>query len=65
MEGKENFPKRILNATRLIIDRITPKQLRGQNLNPNEGSLRASAMPEKFMNIPDTPPIHDDTLPEK
>lgn len=30
--------------------------------NLGEGKLRGSQIPEKFMDIPDYPPLHDDTV---
>lgn len=39
------------------------EQLRGANLNPHEGKLRASVQwRTDDMNIPDFPPVHDDSL---
>lgn len=35
-------------------------QLALADLNPHEGKLRASAMPVKYMNIPDFPPEQED-----
>lgn len=68
-EGRESLPKRMLNFTRLTIDRLLPQQLKNADLNPHEGKLRASGMPEsevgKVWKIPDAPPLHDDTLPKK
>ena len=36
-------------------------QLGGVDLNPDVGKLRASAMPVKYMNIPDYPPVQEDS----
>jgi hypothetical protein len=34
-----------------------------QDLNLSEGRLRSSVMPVEHMQIPDHPPLHDDTIP--
>ena len=38
------------------------RQLSTADLNPHEGKLRSSLIDEKYMGIPDYPPIHDDTI---
>lgn len=41
--------------------RLAREQLATANLNPHEGRLRSSAMPAKYMNIPDFPPVDLDS----
>jgi len=57
--GPESIARRIAKG---VIDSIKAvvDQLRVADLNPHEGKLRGSTMPEKYMNIPDHPPINDD-----
>lgn len=42
--------------------RFVGRHLASADLSPHEGRLRASAVPAKYMDIPDFPPLHDDTL---
>jgi hypothetical protein len=41
--------------------RVLGQQLSAADLNPHEGRLRGSQMPERFMDIPDYPPETDET----
>ncbi len=65
MEGKEGgLFTRIKEGLKKA---FTP--LKTADLNPHEGKLRASGMPDadlqKRFPVPDAPPLHDDTIPEK
>ncbi|OGK30016.1 hypothetical protein A2W49_01415 [Candidatus Roizmanbacteria bacterium RIFCSPHIGHO2_12_41_18] len=66
-EGQESLPRRIINYTKLRIEKMK-QHLRTADLNPHEGKLRASGMPDKDLQkrfpIPDHPPLHDDTIPD-
>lgn len=48
---------RIINAGRFVVN-----QLKTADLSVHEGKLRSSVMPVRYMNIPDHPPICDDTI---
>lgn len=63
-EGAENLPRKIARFTKLNLERLRD-HFRKMDMNPHEGKLRSSGMPADKMNIPDFPPIHDDTLPNK
>jgi hypothetical protein len=57
-EGRTNF----IQALRQL-GHTAALWIHRQDLSPNEGMLRASVlMPAESMNIPDYPPIHDDTI---
>jgi len=50
-------------ATRFVAELgLLKHQLLNADLNPHEGRLRSSVMAAQQMDIPDYPPIHDDTL---
>ncbi|MEK7594592.1 MAG: hypothetical protein AAB436_03080 [Patescibacteria group bacterium] len=62
---KPNFDGRniiIRFAAAIVTEATAAKdQLAGVDLNPHVGRLRASAMPVKYMNIPDYPPVQEDS----
>jgi len=64
MENGENPERNVLIAEKLwhLGQRACAWAAR-QDLSPHEGRLRSSVMPVEFMEIPDHPPVHDDTLP--
>jgi hypothetical protein len=37
-------------------------QLATSDQNPHEGRLRGSVMPAEYIEVPDYPPLHDDTI---
>lgn len=62
---KSNLSDRniIIRFAAAIVTSVTAakRQLSGVDLNPDVGKLRASAMPVKYMNIPDYPPVQEDS----
>ena len=69
-ESKEYSPASRKNFTKLaksLLDRVFNKIYGGTppDLNPHEGKLRGNQIPEKYMNIPNAPPMHYDTIPIK
>lgn len=52
----ESFQKRIIGAFIAGIH-FVGNQLRNADLNPHEGKLRGSAIPGKYIEIPDFPPV--------
>ena len=42
--------------------RLVGRQLALSDQNPHEGRLRGSIIPSEYIDVPDTPPIHDDSV---
>lgn len=52
------------NITSRFIEglKITANQIAASDLNLGEGKLRGSVMPDKYIAVPDYPPMHDDAI---
>lgn len=74
IESNESQPQPKSNFTKLMKE-VLVRALHGwkepiktalhADKNPDEGKLRSSQMPVKYMKIPDYPPIHDYINPPK
>lgn len=42
--------------------RFVSHQLAVSDQNPHEGRLRSSIMPSEYIEIPEHPPVHDETI---